>query len=533
MRVLASLIRQYKDLKVKKPCPICNTIIESSLVRHIKAEHGEEALRKAVLADKRNGVSDPRIGDKYGISFGYLERVITQEYGTNISIVAHKKAKITQWEPTAFRPETTTVWSFKNRGKWATHDGRYRGNWSPYIPRNLILRYSEPHETVLDHFSGGGTTAVEAKLLSRLCIARDVNPDALALTKENLDFQVPQDMFSGNGKSPVQPELALGDARDLSSLETSSVDLICAHPPYAGIISYSANAVGGDLSALSVPEFIDEMQKVACESYRVLKAGRQCAILIGDGRKSKHIIPIGFQTIRAFLNAGFVLRELIIKRQHNCKTTGFWYSKSIRYNFLLLAHEFLPVFEKPAKPRAVAVSKQIGWPTGFETTHKVEDDIERVENEQLETTSVWIFPAQKMQAEIRRNLLGRFVKAGEPILEVELGEVGVRANAAQYPLVYLRCQSHSPTSLDLLDKAVQEAAIHTMQDGFCVVETCDARIEGNLVPMGLLAFERLGKSGLELREIVIVTSKENRPIVPQLEGYLGIAHKYLLVYRKN
>jgi len=108
--------------------------------------------------------------------------------------------------------------------------------------------------------------------------------------------------------------------------------------------SYSANAVDGDLSALSVPEFVTEMQKVARESYRVLKPGRQCAILIGDSRKSKHIVPIGFLTIRAFLNAGFVLRELIIKRQHNCKTTGFWYSNSIRYNFLLLAHEFLPVF---------------------------------------------------------------------------------------------------------------------------------------------------------------------------------------------
>lgn len=132
---------------------------------------------------------------------------------------------------------------------------------------------------MLDYFSGGRTTAVEAKLLSRRCIARDINPYALALTKENLDFQLPIDMFSGNGKFLVQPEVALGDARDLSSIESDSVDLICAHPPYAGIISYSTNTVDGDLSTLSVPEFITEMHKVARESYRVLKVGRQCAIL--------------------------------------------------------------------------------------------------------------------------------------------------------------------------------------------------------------------------------------------------------------
>lgn len=519
---------------MNKLCPFCNTEIEISLVRHIKAEHGEETLHKALLADKRNGTHDAQIGDKYGISFSYLERVITQEYGTNISVVTRKKPKITQWEPKGFQPETTTVWSFKNRGKWATHDGRYRGNWSPYIPRNLILRYSQPQEVVLDYFSGGGTTAVEAKLLSRRCIARDINPDALALTKENLDFQPPQDMFSGNGKSLVQPELVLGDARDLSTIENDSIDLICAHPPYAGIISYSANAVDGDLSTLSVPEFVAEMRKVARESYRVLKPGRQCAILIGDSRKSKHIVPIGFLTIRAFLNAGFTLRELIIKRQHNCKTTGFWYSNSIRYNFLLLAHEFLPVFEKPAKSRAIAESRQLSWLPAVEATQKLEEAIERIEREQLETTSVWIFPTRQMQAEIRRNLLGRFAKESETILEIELDKIDSRAEGALYPLAYIRCCSSLATQnhLDLLDKAVKEATNHLARDGFCVVETRDFRKDGVLVPMGLLAFEHLEQSGLELREIVIVTSEENQPLEPPSEGCLGIAHKYLLIYRK-
>lgn len=37
-------------------------------------------------------------------------------------------------EPKEFALETTTVWSFENRGKWATHRGNYRGNWAPEIP---------------------------------------------------------------------------------------------------------------------------------------------------------------------------------------------------------------------------------------------------------------------------------------------------------------------------------------------------------------------------------------------------------------
>ncbi len=156
---------------VDHTCPVCAADIAAPLAEHIKQAHGEDALKRAVLADKQRGMSDPHIGAKYGISFRYLERVITEATGTNVSVLARPK-RITHYQPKDFHLETTTVWSFKQRGNWATHDGRYRGNWSPYIPRNLILRYSQPNEVVLDPFIGGGTTAVEAKLLGR-CITRE------------------------------------------------------------------------------------------------------------------------------------------------------------------------------------------------------------------------------------------------------------------------------------------------------------------------------------------------------------------------
>ena len=48
--------------------------------------------------------------------------------------------KITKWEPENFELEMTTHWSFPKRGDWATHDAKWRGNWSPYIPRNIRKR---------------------------------------------------------------------------------------------------------------------------------------------------------------------------------------------------------------------------------------------------------------------------------------------------------------------------------------------------------------------------------------------------------
>ncbi|MEG0698815.1 MAG: DNA methyltransferase [Erysipelotrichaceae bacterium] len=247
------------------------------------------------------------------------------------------KNKITKWEPDDFVLETNTVWSFPNRGKWATHDSKWRGNWSPYIPRNLILRYSKEGDLVLDQFAGGGTTLVEAKLLNRNIIGVDVNPISIERCKEKCDFELPN---NGN------VQFHIGDARNLDFIENESVDLICTHPPYANIIKYSED-IDEDLSLLKVNEFLAEMEKVAEESFRVLKEDKFCAILMGDTRKNGHVITMSFEVMKIFESKGFKLKEIVIKEQHNCKATGFWKTNSVKYNFLLLAHEYLFIFRKP------------------------------------------------------------------------------------------------------------------------------------------------------------------------------------------
>ena len=65
-------------------------------------------------------------------------------------------------EKTQHEIMSTTVWSFPQRGKWATHSAKYRGNWAPQIPSNLILLYSQEGDTVLDPMMGSGTTMIEA-----------------------------------------------------------------------------------------------------------------------------------------------------------------------------------------------------------------------------------------------------------------------------------------------------------------------------------------------------------------------------------
>lgn len=246
------------------------------------------------------------------------------------------KKKQIVWEPENFELETNTVWSFPDRGKWATHDAKYRGNWSPYIPRNIILRYSKENDIILDQFVGSGTTLVETRLLNRRGIGVDINPETLKIAEEHISFEK---------ENTGVAKLYQGDSRDLHFLPNDYVDLIATHPPYANIIKYSED-IEEDLSHLKVPDFLNEMRKVAAESYRVLKKDKFCAILIGDTRQKGNIIPLGFSVMEVFKEAGFKLKEIIIKEQHNCKATGFWKTNSVKYNFLLIAHEYLFIFKK-------------------------------------------------------------------------------------------------------------------------------------------------------------------------------------------
>jgi len=254
------------------------------------------------------------------------------------AISGHNSSAVT-FEVPHIPLEHTTVWSFPERGNWATHRPDYRGNFAPQIARNIIEMYSEKGERVLDPMVGAGTTLIEAKLLARNATGLDINPQAVELTKKALRFR---------HLPPSQQKAEVGDARNLSMFEEESFDLILTHPPYMNIIRYSEGRIPADLSNIgSLPKFCDEMEIIAKEFFRVLRPDRYCAILVGDTRKAKHFVPLAYNVMRRFLKVGFVLKEDIIKVQHHCKSTNRWLAKAKGDRFYLIMHEHLFVFRKP------------------------------------------------------------------------------------------------------------------------------------------------------------------------------------------
>ena len=296
----------------------------------------------------------------------YKEFVKTHKEVTieNVKIEIGRPKRIKEFQPKFFELERTNVWSFPDRGKWATHRGNFRGNWPPQMARNIIIRYSKPGEWVLDQMCGSGTTLIECKLLGRNAIGVDINPECIMLTLDRLNFKyTPLDLDFPK----VKIKTYVGDARNLNLIDDDSVDLIATHPPYASIIPYSKKKkIPGDISKVhSIDEYIDAMREVAKESFRVLKPGRYCAILVGDTRRHRHHVPIAFRVMQAFLDVGFILKEDIVKCQWKTKVTRekweglsktsdeCWVdidrkARKGRYtDFYLLYYEHLFIFRKP------------------------------------------------------------------------------------------------------------------------------------------------------------------------------------------
>lgn len=131
-------------------------------------------------------------------------------------------------------------------------------------------------------------------------------------------------------------------------LKDESIDLVITHPPYMNIIKYSEGKIAEDLSNIgSLPKFCDEIETIAAELFRVLKQDKYCAILIGDTRRGRHYVPLAFNVMQRFLKAGFVLKEDIVKVQHNCSQTQRWRWKALKDKFYLIMHEHLFIFRKP------------------------------------------------------------------------------------------------------------------------------------------------------------------------------------------
>ncbi|GLI52888.1 DNA methyltransferase [Thermodesulfovibrio yellowstonii] len=243
------------------------------------------------------------------------------------SIVTDEKPKL----------EATTLWDYPKQsyGKTPKGDNKYPGVTPAFIIYNLIRRYTEPGDLVLDPMAGSGTTLDVCKEEGRRCIAYDI--------------------------APTRPDIIQNDARNFP-LDDNSIDMIFVDSPYGDNIKYNEHPDNiGNISA-ETEEFYQELEKVMKECYRVLKPGKVLAWLIGDQWVKKKFTPVGFKVFERLCKHFEPVDIICVARRGQTSNTGIWYNRAIRFNFYLRGFKYLHIMRKPCVEQGkVKTNRKINW----------------------------------------------------------------------------------------------------------------------------------------------------------------------------
>ncbi|MHA2498138.1 MAG: DNA methyltransferase [Candidatus Hodarchaeales archaeon] len=218
----------------------------------------------------------------------------------------------------------------------------FAGKLVPQLVRKLILEYSQPNNTVFDLFVGTGTVILEGIHCGRKSLGIDINPAAVELARRKVSAYLDSKKDS---ETPPTWSVETGNAIEGVPLPGKSIDLIFAHPPYWGLVKYTDFAE--DLSNMRLKEYLQAVQKIFREAFRLLKPQGHLIAIIGDKRKSG-LVPLGSYLVLLGLHNGFWLWDLILNdtefggKQHDY----FAQIKSKKYKFHLTDHDYILIFKK-------------------------------------------------------------------------------------------------------------------------------------------------------------------------------------------
>lgn len=232
------------------------------------------------------------------------------------------------------RLESTTLWDYPRQSYGRTQKGsnKYAGVTPAFVIFNMVRRYTEPGDTVLDPMAGSGTSIDVCKEEGRRCLAFDV--------------------------SPTRPDIRQNDARKIP-LADDSVDMVFIDSPYGDNIDY--NDQPGNIGKLSAEgdEFYRALDMVMAECHRVMKPGKVLGWLIGDQWVKKKFTPVGFYVYDGLSKYFDTVDVVCVARRSQTSNTGMWHNRALRFNFYLRGFKYLFIMRKPADE--LAGKRKVSW----------------------------------------------------------------------------------------------------------------------------------------------------------------------------
>lgn len=276
----------------------------------------------------------------------------------NTPVTAKEKSIVTKEE---WKEWTKTVWSIAN-----ISDEIHPAVFPIEIPYRLIRMYSFWGEKVLDVFSGMATTGKAALRADRKYIGYEVNKDYYSISQKRLKEFVESEALEID-ESHIK--LYNKSCKDMTEIEENSVGVVVTSPPYWNKADYGE--YDGNIGAFEYyDDFLDEMESVIKECYRVLIPGRKmCIITANVNQNTKDYglvtIPIASDLTKIGQEVGFSLINQVIWNKDG--TGGRWGSAngqrpifgSYPYppNFLFKnVNEYIIILQKP-DPKKKSSSK--------------------------------------------------------------------------------------------------------------------------------------------------------------------------------
>lgn len=243
-----------------------------------------------------------------------------------------------------------SLWLIGPRAKGGKRENNYHGNFTPQVPDNLIRRYTEPGEIVMDLFMGSGTTLYECEVLNRNYIGYDINDEIISYVEAKMDAFTPI-KFAIN-KCDVTDTTSFDVATEISlnNMGKRKVDFLIVHPPYWDIIHFTEKPC--DLSNTeNLNAFINRFTLAMDNALKYLKSNRHFAIVVGDLYRDSAVVPLGFYLMYAIMKSfrcklkGIVIKDIVGNRA-KLGSENLWRYKALKSDYFLFKHEYIFVFRK-------------------------------------------------------------------------------------------------------------------------------------------------------------------------------------------
>lgn len=243
-----------------------------------------------------------------------------------------------------------SLWIIPERDKSGKHANVYHGNFVPQIPNQLIRRYTEENDVVLDMFMGSGTALYECEKLNRRYIGFDINTNMIDYVRAQMkDSKAHYEINNCDITNTALFERSLESNMKNLNFD-GEIDFFISHPPYLDIIRFTEKEE--DLSHISeVTPFLEKFTLAVENVYQRLKENKYFAVVIGDVYKKSEVVPLGFYVMYAIKKKFNVkLKGTIIKNIEGNKgklgVQNIWKYRALKSDYFLFKHEYIFVFKK-------------------------------------------------------------------------------------------------------------------------------------------------------------------------------------------